>query len=124
MTSNDLLGFHASPQALTMSSEAKKESTAGEIVNLMSVDVTRVQKYCEQIYWVWSGPEEIAVCLYLLYITLGTAMFAGLIILLLMILFNVVVMARMGTLQNRLMNIKDDRIRLVNEVLNGIKVGL
>ena len=30
-------------QALRMSSEAKKESTVGEIVNLMAVDAQRVQ---------------------------------------------------------------------------------
>ncbi|XP_048240018.1 multidrug resistance-associated protein 1-like [Haliotis rufescens] len=109
-------------KALTMNNEAKKQANAGEIVNLMSVDVTRVQKYCEQIYWVWAAPEEIAVCLYLLYSTFGTAMFAGLAFLLLMIGLNVLVMARMSTLQARLMHIKDQRIRVVNEVLNGIKI--
>ncbi|XP_046556239.1 multidrug resistance-associated protein 1-like [Haliotis rubra] len=109
-------------KALTMNNEAKKQATSGEIVNLMSVDVTRVQKYCEQIYWVWAAPEEIAICLYLLYSTLGTAMFAGLAFLLLIIGLNVLVMARMSLLQARLMKIKDQRIRLVNEVLNGIKI--
>lgn len=42
-----------------MNNEAKKESTAGEIVNLMSVDCQRVQDVMNFFYLAWTAPFQV-----------------------------------------------------------------
>lgn len=62
-----LFGF----QALRMSNSARKESTVGEIVNLMSVDAQRFIDLTAYINMIWSAPLQIALALYFLWETLG-----------------------------------------------------
>ncbi|KAJ8895856.1 hypothetical protein PR048_001195 [Dryococelus australis] len=58
-------------QALTMSNNAKKESTVGEIVNLMSVDTTRIYEAILNLNWIWISPLQIAISLYFLWQIVG-----------------------------------------------------
>ena len=50
------------PQSLTISNEAKKESTVGEIVNLMSVDCQRMQDVVGYLWMMWSAPLQVSMC--------------------------------------------------------------
>jgi ATP-binding cassette subfamily C (CFTR/MRP) protein 1 len=54
-----------------MSNTARKESTVGEIVNLMSVDAQRFVDLTAYLNMIWSAPLQIAVALYFLWDTLG-----------------------------------------------------
>lgn len=58
-------------QALRISSSARKESTVGEIVNLMSVDAQRFMDLTSYINMLWSAPLQIALALYFLWGLLG-----------------------------------------------------
>ncbi|XP_041353920.1 multidrug resistance-associated protein 1-like isoform X2 [Gigantopelta aegis] len=109
-------------KALTMDNKSRKKSTMGEIVNLMSVDTEHVQNMMGWMWTMWSSPLQVCLCLYLLYTTLGPAMFAGLALLLILFPINGVTMAFLGKYQEQLMAVKDTRIKLVNEVLSGIKI--
>ena len=60
-----------------MNSEAKRQSTVGEVVNLMSVDARNLEMYTTYGFWAWMSPVWSIVALYLLYETIGVAMFAG-----------------------------------------------
>ena len=60
-----------------MNSEARRESTVGEIVNLMSVDARNIEMYTTYSFWLWMSPVLVIVALYLLYTTVGVSMFAG-----------------------------------------------
>lgn len=64
-------------QALTMNSEARRESTVGEIVNLMSVDSRNVEMYVTYSFWMWMSPVQMVIAVYLLYTVVGVSMFAG-----------------------------------------------
>lgn len=109
-------------KALRMSNSARKETTLGEIVNLMSVDAQRFMDLTAYINMIWSAPLQIVIALYFLWETLGLAAFAGLAVLLILIPVNVLITNRVKTLQIRQMKNKDGRVKLMNEVLNGIKV--
>lgn len=61
-----------------MSSTARKESTTGEIVNLMSVDSQRFMDLMTYLNLVWSAPLQIVVAIAMLYRVLGASVFAGL----------------------------------------------
>ena len=106
-----------------MNNQARRESTVGEVINLMSVDAEHIQRMLEYVWALWSSPLQIGVSLYLLYATLGPPMFAGLGLLVLLIPVNGLIMAKMGGYMTSIMTQKDRRMKLINEVLNGMKVG-
>lgn len=105
-----------------MNNQARKGATVGEIVNLMSVDTENIQNMIPYLWGCWSSVLQIGVCLYFLYDTVKYAMFAGLGFLILLFPFNGVIMNMMQKLQKAKMKEKDNRIKLLTEVLNGIKV--
>ncbi|XP_012540485.1 multidrug resistance-associated protein 1 isoform X3 [Monomorium pharaonis] len=109
-------------KALRMSNAARKESTLGEIVNLMSVDAQRFMDLTAYINMIWSAPLQIALALYFLWNILGPAVLAGLAVMIILIPINGLIANKVKTLQIRQMKSKDERVKLMNEVLNGIKV--
>jgi ATP-binding cassette, subfamily C (CFTR/MRP), member 1 len=109
-------------KALIVSNNARKESTVGEIVNLMSVDAQRFMDLTAYINMLWSAPLQIGLALFFLWDILGPSVLAGLAIMIILIPVNGVIANRVKTLQIRQMKCKDERVKLMNEVLNGIKV--
>ncbi|XP_015175307.1 PREDICTED: multidrug resistance-associated protein 1 isoform X4 [Polistes dominula] len=109
-------------KAMRMSNSARKESTLGEIVNLMSVDAQRFMDLTAYINMIWSAPLQIILALSFLWEKLGPAVLAGLAVMIVLIPINALIANKVKTLQIRQMKDKDDRVKLMNEVLNGIKV--
>lgn len=58
-------------QAIRVSNSARKESTVGEIVNLMSVDAQRFMDLTTYLNMLWSAPLQISLAIYFLYQILG-----------------------------------------------------
>ena len=50
-----------------MTNEARKGSTVGEIVNLMSIDCQRLQDMTGYLWMIWSAPLQITLALTLLW---------------------------------------------------------
>ncbi|KAK0042761.1 multidrug resistance-associated protein 1 [Biomphalaria pfeifferi] len=109
-------------KSLTMDNQARKESTIGEVVNLMSVDASNIESVMSYLWAIWSSPLQITVSLYLLYNVLGISMFAGAAFLVLLIPANGVISSKMGTFQTQLMAFKDQRLKMMNELLTGMKI--
>uniref|UniRef100_F6PGX9 Uncharacterized protein n=1 Tax=Ciona intestinalis TaxID=7719 RepID=F6PGX9_CIOIN len=109
-------------KALLLSNAARKESTVGEVVNLMSVDAQRFMDLMSYLNVVWSGPFQIILALYFLWKILGPSVLAGLAVMILLIPVNGFIAAKARALQVKQMKHKDERIKLMNEILNGIKV--
>ncbi|XP_032125532.1 multidrug resistance-associated protein 1 isoform X5 [Sapajus apella] len=109
-------------KALVISNSARKSSTVGEIVNLMSVDAQRFMDLATYINMVWSAPLQVILALYLLWLNLGPSVLAGVAVMVLMVPFNAVMAMKTKTYQVAHMKSKDNRIKLMNEILNGIKV--
>ncbi|XP_052070953.1 multidrug resistance-associated protein 1-like isoform X2 [Mytilus californianus] len=107
---------------LKLSSSARRTSTVGEIVNLMAVDAQRFMDLMTYFHTIWSGPFQIAMSLYFLWQTLGPSILAGFGVMVLLIPINAVIAKKSRDLQMKQMGLKDKRIKLMNEVLNGIKV--
>ncbi|XP_049867756.1 multidrug resistance-associated protein 1 isoform X1 [Pectinophora gossypiella] len=109
-------------KSLRMSNAARKESTVGEIVNLMSVDAQRFLELTAYLNMIWSAPLQIALALFFLWGILGPSVLAGLAVMIVLIPVNGLIANRVKTLQINQMKYKDERVKLMNEVLNGIKV--
>lgn len=88
----------------------------------MSIDTQHVQDNINYLWALWSSPLQIGLCLYFLYQTVGVSAFAGFGILILLLPVNGVVMGKIHGLQGEQMKQKDNRVKLLSEVLNGIKV--
>ncbi|CUM68582.1 uncharacterized protein PRCAT00006309001 [Priceomyces carsonii] len=108
-------------KSLILSNETKQESNTGDIVNLMSVDVQRLLDLAQNLQVIWSGPFQITMCLYSLHGLLGNAMWAGVVIMIIMIPLNATFARYQKKLQKSQMKFKDERSRLISEILNNIK---
>ncbi|XP_076819725.1 multidrug resistance-associated protein 1-like isoform X2 [Clavelina lepadiformis] len=109
-------------KALTLSNAARKESTVGEIVNLMSVDAQRMLDVTTCINVFWSAPLQIILSMYFLWQTIGPSTLAGRGVMVLLVPINAFIASRVHKYQTEQMKHKDERIKVMNEILNGIKV--
>lgn len=109
-------------KSLKISSSAKKESTVGEIVNLMSVDVQKFMDILPYINVLWSSLLQIALATYFMWEELGWPAFVGVAILFVSMPLNGFLAGLMRKFQLQQMKLKDKRIKMMNEILGGIKV--
>ena len=109
-------------KALTLSNASRKQTTTGEIVNLMSVDAQRFVDVLPFLNLIWSSPLQIALTVYFLWMELGPSVLAGLGVMVLMIPINGFISSYQRRLQMKQMKKKDERVKVINELLNGIRV--
>lgn len=64
-------------QAIRLSSVARRNTSVGEVVNLMSVDAQKLQDCPQFIHLFWSFPLLVGLSIYFLYQTLGPSAFAA-----------------------------------------------
>jgi ABC-type bacteriocin/lantibiotic exporter with double-glycine peptidase domain len=109
-------------KSLVLSASGRKDFTTGQIVNLMSVDVQKVIEYVQMVNLIWASTLQIVIGLYFLWLQLNVATLAGIGMMILMMPLNGVITKKLKDCQTQLMKDKDSRTKLLNEVLNGIKV--
>lgn len=109
-------------KALKISSAAKRNMTAGEIVNLMAIDAQRFFELMPNFHILWTGPILILVCIYMLWQYLGIAVISGLLVTISTVPLSIWIAFKLKQLQIDQMKIKDERIKFMSEILNGMKV--
>ncbi|XP_038152385.1 canalicular multispecific organic anion transporter 1-like [Cyprinodon tularosa] len=109
-------------KALVMSNDNRKESTVGETVNLMSADAQRFNDVTNFIHLLWSCPLQIVVSIVFLWMELGPSTLAGLAVMVLLAPINGLLAAKARKIQVENMKFKDKRLKIMNEMLNGIKI--
>ncbi|KAM5324056.1 ATP-binding cassette sub-family C member 2 [Glossophaga mutica] len=109
-------------KALSLSNRVKKQYTVGETVNLMSVDAQKLMDVTSYIHLLWSNVLQIVLSIYFLWIELGPSVLAGVGVILLLIPINGIIAVKNKATQVKIMNKKDQRLKIMNEILNGIKI--
>ncbi|GMR57810.1 hypothetical protein PMAYCL1PPCAC_28005, partial [Pristionchus mayeri] len=109
-------------KTLRLSSTARRKRTVGEIINLMAIDVEVFQAMTQQVQQFWSCPYQITFALVYLLFTLGYSASPGVVIMIVLIPINIFSSVFIKKWQMNAMKMKDQRVKMVNEVLNGIKV--
>ncbi|XP_040848249.1 ATP-binding cassette sub-family C member 2 [Ochotona curzoniae] len=109
-------------KALTISNLARRQYTVGETVTLMSVDAQKLMDVTSFIHLLWSTVLQIVLSIYFLWLELGPSILAGVGIMILFIPVNAVLATKNRKLQFKNMKFKDKRLRIMNEILNGIKI--
>ncbi len=99
-----------------------QQTPSGEVVNLMSVDAQKLTDMAPYLTILWSAPLQIGLSLHFLYDLLGASVFAGLGVMILLLPVSAVMGVKVRAYQSRQLKAKDARIRLLREVLAGIKV--
>ena len=109
-------------KALVISSTERQKRTIGEIVNLMTIDAQRIQDVTTYGHAVWYSFLQIGLAIYFIWRQLGPSCLAGVLVIVIMIPINRILASWMGTLQERLMEARDQRVDVNNEVLGSMKV--
>ncbi|KAK3092515.1 hypothetical protein FSP39_003868 [Pinctada imbricata] len=109
-------------KSLSVSSVSVTKFSSGQIVNFMSTDTDRVVNFCPSFHAFWSLPFQIAVSLYLLHQQVGLAFLAGLGFAVILVPINKWLANKIGQLSTEMMHQKDSRVKLMNEVLFGMRV--
>ncbi|XP_056410690.1 LOW QUALITY PROTEIN: ATP-binding cassette sub-family C member 10 [Hyla sarda] len=94
----------------------------GEVVNFMSTDADRISNFCRSFHELWSLPVQFSVTLYLLYQQVGVAFLGGLGLGLLLVPLNKVIANRIMKNNKEMLKHKDARVKLVTELLSGMRV--
>jgi ATP-binding cassette subfamily C (CFTR/MRP) protein 1 len=109
-------------KSLKLNSAARIKMSTGMIVNMFSTDTQQLQRFLFFLNNCSLAPFQIGVSLYLIYRQVGPATFVGLGLLIILTPLSGFIFSSMNTLRKRKMSFTDTRVKLMNEVLSGIRV--
>ncbi len=93
----------------------------GEIVNFMSTDTDRIVNFFQSFHAFWSLPVQIIIVLCLLYQQIGLTFLTGLAFAIILIPINKIIASKIGKLSQDMMLYKDERVKLISEIIYGIR---
>ncbi|CAH1109526.1 unnamed protein product [Psylliodes chrysocephalus] len=109
-------------KTLRLSQSAMAETTIGQIVNLLSNDVSRFDQATHRLHFIYLAPIQTLVVMYLLYIHIGLAALSGAVFLLLSIPLQFWLAKKTSQYRFTVAERTDERVRLMNEIICGIQV--
>jgi ABC-type multidrug transport system fused ATPase/permease subunit len=109
-------------KAIRIDSSYYKKHPIGQVTNLMSIDVQRLQDVISFLHAVWYSFLQIVLAIYFLWRQLGPSCLAGVFMILLSIPLTAVTASWMGKLQKQLMEAKDKRVDVNQETVTNMKV--
>jgi len=109
-------------KSFLLSSKGLQRYKLGEMVQLMSVDATRLCNSAPYLHLFWSAPFQLVVSTALLYNVVGAAVFGGLALMIVLIPVNTWIAQKQQSLNKQIMTIKDERSNVMDEILQGIRV--
>eukprot|EP00666_Eupelagonemidae_sp_cell4sb_P017930 gene17930-biopygen7345 len=96
--------------------------TRGAVVNIQSNDCLRVANIVSALNVLWTAPLTIVVAIVLLLQAVGTAAFAGLAFMLVLVPVNGIAVAQMESIREEVIQLTDSRVTMMNELLSGIRI--
>ncbi|KAL1438481.1 hypothetical protein MTO96_048092 [Rhipicephalus appendiculatus] len=96
--------------------------SSSEALNLMTTDVDRIVGLFQSLHEAWSLPLQVAVTMFLLWQQVGLAFLAGVVLAVLLVPVNRSIALNIGRLSTGMMAFKDERIKLMSEVLWGMRM--
>ncbi|XP_049919634.1 ATP-binding cassette sub-family C member 4-like isoform X3 [Epinephelus moara] len=109
-------------KALGLSSKSMGQTTTGQIVNLLSNDVNRFDEITLNLHYLWVGPLQAMVIIVLLWCEIGPSCLAGVAVIALMMPVQTWFGKLFGIFRSKTVVLTDNRIRIMNEVVSGIRI--
>ncbi|KAI3654035.1 hypothetical protein MP228_000754 [Amoeboaphelidium protococcarum] len=107
---------------IKLSSLSRQKYSSGQILNIVSSDLTRVEMLFWQGHFLWTSPVQVIVILGLLIANIGVSALAGFGLLVLTIPVQAYVFIYLGKLRRSYAFITDDRIKRTQEFLAGMRI--
>uniref|UniRef100_A0A672ZTF0 ATP-binding cassette, sub-family C (CFTR/MRP), member 4 n=1 Tax=Sphaeramia orbicularis TaxID=375764 RepID=A0A672ZTF0_9TELE len=117
-----VLGFFTLVEALCLSSAAMGKTTTGQIVNLLSNDVSKFDEVTIFLHFLWVGPLQAAVVVGLLWNEIGPSCLAGMVVLMFLMPMQSMFGRLFSKFRSKTAVLTDSRIRTMNEVVSGIRI--
>ncbi|KAF8124850.1 hypothetical protein K438DRAFT_2034116 [Mycena galopus ATCC 62051] len=109
-------------KSLRLSARARIEHTVGQTTTIISTDSVRLDRFCLFGHNIWTSPMQIIIGVGLLINNLGYSALVGLGVLLLGFPLQMLLVRVMFKQRKKGVKITDTRVRLSNEVLQGIRL--
>uniref|UniRef100_A0A3P8TFX2 Multidrug resistance-associated protein 4 n=1 Tax=Amphiprion percula TaxID=161767 RepID=A0A3P8TFX2_AMPPE len=109
-------------KALGLNCESMGRTTTGQIVNLLSNDVNRFDEVTANLHYLWVGPLQAVVIIVLLWEEIGPSCLAGVAVIALMMPLQTWFGKLFGIFRSKTAVLTDSRIRIMNEVVTGIRI--
>ncbi|CAN6284682.1 unnamed protein product, partial [Urochloa humidicola] len=109
-------------KSLVLSSQSRRSRTTGEMINIVSVDADRVGTFAWFMHEFWLLPLQVGMAMFVLYSTLGLASLAAMGATVAIMLANVPPGEMQERFQEKLMDIKDVRMKATSEILRNMRI--
>ncbi|CAK6978676.1 ATP-binding cassette sub-family C member 4-like [Scomber scombrus] len=109
-------------KALCLSSESIGRTTTGQIVNLLSNDVNRFDEITLNLHYLWVAPLQTVAIIGFLWNGIGVSCLAGVAVIVLMMPVQAWFGKLFGKFRGKTAILTDNRIRIMNEVVSGIRI--
>ncbi|XP_050424570.1 ATP-binding cassette sub-family C member 10 isoform X2 [Adelges cooleyi] len=109
-------------KTLALNTVTLNNFSIGEVINFISTDTSNLVNACNSFHSLWSVPFQLVLVLFLLHQQLGLAFLSGVLISVLLIPVNKIIATNIGKFTGKLMNEKDKRVKLMSEIIRGIRV--
>ncbi|XP_014518631.1 ABC transporter C family member 3 isoform X2 [Vigna radiata var. radiata] len=109
-------------KGLTLSCQSMEVHSTGEIINLMTVDASRIGEFCWYMHRPWMCVLQVALALLILYRSVGVASIAALGATVIVMLLNHPVASLQEKFQGKVMESKDKRMKATSEILKNMRI--
>lgn len=109
-------------RSLNLSGIEKKNYSIGRATKMMSSDVLRVEIYWGFLHFFWTCPLQVILSFCFLYQMFGASVLAGAAVITASLPFQIYLLRRMSHQRPKINEVADKRIRLLQEILAGIRV--
>nr|UOU03336.1 ATP-binding cassette subfamily C1-5 [Brachionus rubens] len=109
-------------KSLRLLTSARKTTTVGEMTNLVAVNAQMIGELTTYLNVIWSAPFQITVAMIMLWQYLGVAALIGVSTIVIFIPLNIYIGNKTKKIQLTKLKQQDSRIKMMNEILSGIKI--
>ncbi|PVV05227.1 hypothetical protein BB560_000256 [Smittium megazygosporum] len=96
--------------------------STGEAINLISNDVQPFENGAYFLHFIWVGPIQLCIAIVFLWLNIGVSAFVAIGIYALMLPTQSYISSFFGKIRAVTVNLRDSRIKLLTDVLNGIQI--
>ncbi|GMF62730.1 unnamed protein product [Phytophthora fragariaefolia] len=109
-------------KALQLSSQTKSSLGSGRILNMATIDANRVLELFYMIHYSWAAPVQLVIGMLLLVHYLGTASFAGVIIMIVLLPTSAALSSQAASISKKMLECTDKRLKFLTELFQHIRV--
>lgn len=109
-------------KVMRLSLKTLDSKSAGDIINLLSTDGTRIEYGIYYLPYLVTGPIQMIIVIIIIYLQVGLTFLAGLLLLSLVVPAKAFIVNQFNKYRSKNCQKSDERITVLTEILNSIKI--